>query len=128
MINLEWVQHRSGIHQMFPASTDSKDAEGNLLVTAYAVHRPDGNWSLMLVNRGRKQPHSIRVSFENQKENTRGPSPASSPKVVFGSDQYVWINDGPTAAPTQSPSAAVTIDANSQTIYMLSRSISRAKR
>ena len=29
MINLEWVQHRAGVHQMFPSSTDIKDSEGN---------------------------------------------------------------------------------------------------
>ena len=61
MINLEWVQHRSGMHQMFPSSTDIKDAEGNLLVTTYVVHRPDGNWSLMLVNRDETNPHTVRV-------------------------------------------------------------------
>ena len=43
MINLEWVQHRSGVHRMFPSSVDDtgndlKDAEGNALVTSYAVH------------------------------------------------------------------------------------------
>jgi hypothetical protein len=34
-----------------PSGTGVKDSEGNVLVTSYAVHRPDGNWSLMLVNR-----------------------------------------------------------------------------
>src|SRR5205823_316658 len=48
LINLEWVQHRSGVHQMFPSSTNIKDGEGNVLVTSYAVHRPDRNWSVML--------------------------------------------------------------------------------
>ena len=50
MINLEWVQHRAGVHSMYPSSVNIKDSEGNLLVTSYAVQRPDGNWSLMLVN------------------------------------------------------------------------------
>ena len=31
MINYEWVAHRSGMHQMYPAKTDIKDAQGNLL-------------------------------------------------------------------------------------------------
>src|SRR5581483_2311907 len=44
MINLEWVSHRSGVHQMFPSSVELIDAEGNQLVTSYAVLRPDGNW------------------------------------------------------------------------------------
>src|SRR5215475_12056192 len=67
MINQEWVQHRSGEHDMFPSATDIKDAEGNLLVTSYAVYRPDGNWSLMLVNRDETKAHSVRVVFDDAK-------------------------------------------------------------
>ena len=51
LINREWAQHRSGVHQMYRTMTDVKDSEGNDLVTAYALRRPDGNWSVMLVNR-----------------------------------------------------------------------------
>lgn len=65
MINLEWVQHRSGVHEMYPSSVDIKDGEGNQLVTSYAVHRPDGNWSLMLVNRDETTPHTVRVVFDD---------------------------------------------------------------
>jgi hypothetical protein len=95
MINLEWVQHRSGVHQMFPSSTDIKDAEGNVLVTSYAVHRPDGNWSLMLVNRDQNNPHTVRVHFEvsNRKQGATLSGPVAF--VTFGSEQYVWIDDGP---------------------------------
>jgi len=120
MINLEWVQHRSGIHQMFPASTDIKDADGNLLVTAYAVHRPDGNWSLMLVNRDENNAHTIRVSFENAKEKHPAFFSGNVSWISFGSDQYVWINDGPNSHPDPNrPPAATTIDANAQSIFTL---------
>ena len=120
MINLEWVQHRSGVHQMFPAATDLKDADGNLLVTAYAVHRPDGNWSLMLVNRDENNPHTIRVSFENAKEKRNSFFAGNISWVSFGSDQYVWINDGPNSHPDPNlPPAAKSIDANAQTIFTL---------
>ena len=99
MINLEWVQHRAGLHQMFPSSTDITDAEGNLLVTSYAVHRPDGNWSLMLVNRDETNPHTVRVVFADskRKRNTSFAGPVTF--VTFGSEQYVWINDGPNSHP-----------------------------
>jgi hypothetical protein len=120
MINLEWVQHRSGIHQMFPASTDIKDADGNLLVTTYAVHRPDGNWSLMLVNRDENNPHSIRVSFENAKEKRPASFSGNVSSISFGSDQYVWLNDGPNSHPDPNlPPAAATINATPQTIFTL---------
>ena len=62
MINREWVQHSSGIHRMFPSSADIKDGDGNALVTSYAVLRPDGNWSLMLVNRDENSQHAVPSS------------------------------------------------------------------
>ncbi len=121
MINLEWVQHRSGVHQMFPASTDLKDADGNLLVTVYAVHRSDGNWSLMLVNRDENNPHTVRVSFDNSQANRSSSFSGNVAWTSFGSDQYVWINDGPNSHPDPNlPPAAKSISgANAQTIFTL---------
>ena len=99
MLNLEWLQHRAGAHQMFPSSTDIKDAAGNLLVTSYAVRRPDGTWSLMLVNRDENNPHTVRVVFEDSR--SKRPASFAGPVTVvsFGSEQYVWINDGPNSHP-----------------------------
>jgi hypothetical protein len=120
MINLEWVQHRAGVHHMFPSSTDIKDAEGNVLVTSYTVHRPDGNWSLMLVNRDETNPHTVRVEFDDARN--KQPSSFSGPVtlVTFGSEQYVWINDGLNSHPDpDSPPIASTITADSQTTFTL---------
>jgi F5/8 type C domain len=112
MINLEWVQHRSGVHQMFPSATDVRDAEGNLLVTSYAVHRPDGNWSLMLVNRDQTNSHTVRVEFENSKSKQNATFSGPVRFVTFGSDQYVWIDDGPNShADPDHPPVATTLTA-----------------
>jgi hypothetical protein len=120
MINLEWVQHRSGMHEMFPSSADIKDAEANQLVTTYAVHRPDGNWSIMLVNRDENNPHTIRVKFEDsaakRSESFSGPVEV----VSFGSEQYVWINDGTNShADPDHPPVGMSVMANAQTVYTL---------
>lgn len=120
MINLEWVEHRSGVHVMYPSSSDIKDANGNLLVTSYAVHRPDGEWSVMLVNRDEKNPHTVRVVFSN----------ASSKKDAFffgpvtlatwGSEQYVWINDGPNShADPDHPPVATSLIGKAGTVFTL---------
>jgi hypothetical protein len=95
MINLEWVEHRSGVHVMFPSSSDIKDADGNVLVTSYAVHRPDGKWSVMLVNRDEKNSHKVRVIFDNAigKKGVFFSGPVTL--ATWGSEQYGWINDGP---------------------------------
>ena len=118
MINREWVQHSSGIHRMFPSSADIKDGDGNALVTSYAVLRPDGNWSLMLVNRDENSQHAVRAEFVN---GGRELSFGGDVKVAtFGSEQYVWINDGPNShADPDGPIVARSLTANSQTTFIL---------
>ena len=120
MINLEWVQHHSGVHRMFPSSTNIKDDEGNVLVTSYAVLRPDGNWSLMLVNRDQSNAHSVRVNFgmaaEAPKQSFSGPVSFTT----FGAEQYDWKNDGPNShADPDNPPVGHRLAANPQTIYTL---------
>src|ERR1700728_1331126 len=120
MINLEWAQHRSGVHYMFPSFTDIKDAEGNILVTSYALHRPDGNWSIMLVNRDENNSHTVRVQFEDSqnKQNSSFSSPVTF--VTFGSEQYVWVNDGPNShADPDHPPVAITLAAGPDTVFTL---------
>jgi hypothetical protein len=94
MINLEWVQHRSGVHQMFPSSTDAKDSDGNVLVTSYAVRRPDEQWALMLVNRDESSPHKVSIVFEDSKNKRKASFSGPVTLVTFGSEQYQWKNDG----------------------------------
>ena len=120
MINQEWVQHHSGVHHMFPSSTDIKDAAGNVLVTSYAVYRPDGNWSIMLVNRDETNPHSVRVQFDDSKSKQSVSFSSPVTLVTFGSEQYVWINDGPDShADPDHPPVATTLAATPQTVFTL---------
>ena len=120
MINLEWVQHRSGMHEMFPSSVEIKDSDGNQLVTSYAVHRPDGEWALMLVNRDENTPHNVRVAFEDSGNKRNGDFSGRVEVTTFGSEQYVWINDGQNSrADPDGPPAGTAVEANGQTTYVL---------
>jgi hypothetical protein len=120
MINLEWVQHRSGVHVMFPSSSDIKDAEGNLLVTSYVVHRPDGKWSVMLVNRDETDPHSVRVVFDNEEGKKDGFFSGPITLATWGSEQYVWINDGANShADPDHPPVATMLTGEAGTVFTL---------
>jgi F5/8 type C domain len=120
MINLEWVAHRSGMHQMFASSSDVKDAEGNLMVTSYAVHRPDGNWSLMLVNRDETNSHTVRVAFEDSKSKRTRSFSGPISFVTFGSEQYVWKDDGANShADPDGPPVVTTIAGSAQAAFTL---------
>ncbi|MGH9431649.1 MAG: discoidin domain-containing protein [Terriglobia bacterium] len=120
MINLEWVEHRSGVHQMFPSTVDIKDSDGNVLVTSYALHRPDGNWSLMLVNRDENRPHTVRVVFENSTNRRQGSFSGPVTVVSFGSEQYVWKDDGRNSyADPDGPPVGTTASGGPQAVFTL---------
>ena len=80
------------------------------------MHRPDGNWSLMLVNRNENNAHTIRVAFEDAAEKRATSFTGSVSQVTFGTDQYVWINDGPNSHPDPNlpPAAKSFPDATAQ--------------
>jgi hypothetical protein len=119
LINMDWVSHRSGVHEMFPVTADIEDDQGNALVTSYAVHRPDGNWALIFVNRDQHNAHSVQVRFEDAKRREFSFAGTVS-MTTFGSEQYVWKDEGPTShADPDGPPFATTIKGNPQSVYVL---------
>jgi hypothetical protein len=93
LINLEWLQKGGGAHAMAAATSDVKDATGNVLVTSYAVRRPDGDWSLLLVNRDASRPHDVRIVFDGIAGATPVGFAGPVRVVTFGSEQYAWQAD-----------------------------------
>jgi hypothetical protein len=89
LINLEWVQAGGGEHQVFAANSDLNDGAGHELVTAYATRRPDGQWSVMLVNRDQENGRRVKIAFQGKDDSVSsfaGPVEIST----FGSPQYQW--------------------------------------
>jgi len=90
LINLEWVQPGTGEHLVFPAKSDVDDGAGHALVTAYAVKRPDGQWSLMVVNRDQLNAHRVRISFNDQTRQSPNFFSDTVETSTFGKNQYQW--------------------------------------
>ncbi len=55
LLTQEWVKPGDEVHEIFAASSNVRDADGNEVVTAYAVRRPDGLWSVLLINKDPKR-------------------------------------------------------------------------
>jgi hypothetical protein len=90
LLNLDWVKHRAGGHQLFPAEGDLEDDAQHDLITAYAVKRPDGEWSLMVINKDSSNAHEVAIAFENGGKQTEGRFSGMVKKVTFGAEEYVW--------------------------------------
>ena len=95
LINLEWVEQGGKIHKIFAASSDLRDGAAHVLVTAYALLRPDGQWSLMLVNKDQSNAHAVRIVFDASGATQQGYFSGPVHMITFGSEQYVWHSEGP---------------------------------
>jgi hypothetical protein len=120
MLTQEWAQPKDAEHGLFRAYSDVKDAEGHVLVTAYALQRPDGQWSLMLINKDYDHAHQIHVVF-NDLEGKRTESFVGSVKMItFGKAQYQWHPNRKSGyADPDGPPSTSTIVGDDRTLYSL---------
>jgi hypothetical protein len=102
VITKEWVQPVDAIHKLYKVSSDVKDPDGNTLVTAYAVERPDGQWSVMLINKDHDNDHSVRIVFSDPITRDDRFFSGTVDRVVFGPAEYQWHAD---PAPAGAPAA-----------------------
>jgi hypothetical protein len=118
LITREWVQPTDKIHQVFRVSSNVKDTDGNTMVTAYAVLRPDGDWSLLVVNRDHDNPHPVNIVFLDSVSNNKRYLFGPVTLFTFGAAQYQWHPDGANSfADPDGPILKSTIAANAQTSY-----------
>jgi hypothetical protein len=87
ILTQEWLQPGDAVHELYPARTDL--GNNRALITAYAAKRPDGTWSLLLVNKDFR-PRTIRV------EGLRN----AGSFATFGEDQYDWSARSDTELPS----------------------------
>ena len=120
MLTREWVQPGHGEHRVFPATSDILDAAGHVLVTAYAVHRPDGQWALLIVNKDQRNPHPVRVVFHDGTDETDRSLRGRVTTVTLGPAQYRWRANGRDgSADPDGPPAQTTVTAGKDTVFEL---------
>ncbi|PYS34429.1 MAG: glycosyl hydrolase family 5 [Acidobacteria bacterium] len=65
LLTQEWAKPGNEVHEIYPAVSDVRDRNGQPLVTAYALHRPDGLWSLLLINKDPERAYLTTQVFQN---------------------------------------------------------------
>ena len=112
------------IDQLYPAESDVRDDAGHDLVTAYAAKRPDGEWSLMLINKDPTNAHTVKIDFAWSAE-AADPVSHFAGRVMmttFGAAQYVWHPEGlKSHAEPDGPPATSTIEATASTAFTFPR-------
>ena len=90
LLTQQWAQPGEQTHAVYRASSNLRNRLGLPLVTAYAVHRPDGQWAVLLLNKDPKKAHSVTVRFLPSAG--QRPETFSAPVDLFqySKAQYVW--------------------------------------
>jgi hypothetical protein len=120
LINLEWVEPAGAAHHLYAASSDIQDDAGHTLVTAYAALRPDGKWSLLIVNKDQENSHGVRIVFHDAEANRDREFSGPVDFITFGSEQYQWhpgFDDG--KADPDGPLARSLINATPARVFEL---------
>jgi hypothetical protein len=94
MLTQEWAEPVDLTHQVYRAKSDVKDGKGNVLVTSYALLRPDGQWAMLLVNKDRNREHPVEISFHDAAADEDHFFHGNVTQVSFGAANYAWHPHG----------------------------------
>ena len=120
MITQQWAQPVDAKHTMFPAGSDVKDPAGNTLVTAYALKRPDGQWSLLVINKDYDHPHRVRIAFRSESAQAEREFSGPVTVITFGKAQYQWHPDRKQGyADPDGPPVESTVQGGAHALYTL---------
>jgi len=120
LLTQEWSQPVDSEHQLYRSTSDVKDSDGRALVTSYALHRPDGQWSLLLVNKDFDHPHALRIIFQNSSAGGQAFLAGTVIMTTFGKEQYQWHpNRKKGYADPDGPPGKTTLQGKQDTNYVL---------
>ena len=88
LVTQEWLQPTNEVHEIYRATTNVRNSRGEELVTAYAVHRPDGLWSLLLINKDPQRTFETNVIFRKASSESKGGLYGSLDVYQYSGRQY----------------------------------------
>lgn len=94
LITQDWALPGDGAHGVYPVTTSLGDDKP--LLTAYALKRPDGTWSVLVDNKD-TNARTVSLRFDGASGSVRFHGPITV--ATFGREQYGWSGHGPADAP-----------------------------
>ncbi|HKC62010.1 MAG TPA: hypothetical protein VKB86_00125, partial [Pyrinomonadaceae bacterium] len=102
LLTESWAQPSDARLEVFHATSDVHDSEGNALVTAYALRRSDARWSLMIINKDPQRAFDINLKIVNTESGESSSLKLPADFYQFSKDQYIWKADRANSHPTRS--------------------------
>lgn len=94
LLTQAWASPPDALMEVFPAASDILDEQGRPLVTAYALRRPDGRWSLLLVNKDPSKTFDLELKILDRQTGDSAPPRLPADLYQYSRAQYVWQPEG----------------------------------
>lgn len=88
LLTQQWLQPGDLVHEIFVASSNARNDEGQQMVTAYAVKRPDGLWSILLINKDPAQVVEVQTVFSSPPSRRHGRFEGRVDIFQYSPEQY----------------------------------------
>jgi hypothetical protein len=113
LLTQEWaIPVSSAPHTLYTASYAPRSGQAHSIVTAYAVHRPDNCWSVLLLNKDPKRTARVRLRFRRTASGAVAMLHGPMTIIQYSRAQYLWHRDGEHGYPSPDrPPAAKTVAA-----------------
>jgi hypothetical protein len=120
LLSHEWMQPVEQMHEVYDVSIQPP----NLALSVYALHRPDGKWALLAVNKDPVHPVLLHPEFQFASGQIPVTFSGNIDLVQFSAQQYRWYDDGPNGYPARSRSPTHTRLSSSSSCQLPPYSIS----
>lgn len=88
LLTQAWLGAPDAFHELYPVTLRPRQHRGESFLTAYAVYRPDGLWSLLVVNKDSRRAYRINLEFFNALTGITKPLQTTVDLYQFSSEQY----------------------------------------
>ena len=106
LLTQEWAEPGNGVHLMYSTTSNER---GSALVSSYAVFRPDGLWSVMLINKDPNNVRKVRIKVGDKNTSSRSQFKGPIDVYQYSRKQYELTADkqGPLPIRSHGPEHAL---------------------
>ena len=121
LLTQQWVQPGNQPHEIYPAASDALNGNRDQMITAYATRRPDGLWSLLLINRDPARTFQTNVIFRNTVSGSVGRFDGPLDFYQYSARQYLLggTPDNPYPVRSDEPEHKIIQSTDSQATQIL---------
>lgn len=99
MLTHFWAQPSDSLLKMYPSVGNIVNRKKQELTSSYSLRKPDGAWSVMLINKDPHKTWNVNVDVENTISKKIIPLPLEH-LIQYSKAQYHWQADGMNSHPT----------------------------